>query len=691
MLLPTRSPGRWLGRLGAAGLCAGLLACGGGSDPAPTPAGEKAVALSSTQSGELLEYARTKLRARLAQRQANPGYAVPSLATTTTESMTSTTVAADVAPRSGTTVQEAGVDEADLIKSDGQVLYTVTSVRDTTTGQSTPRLKAHRRLLDGKLAVSATLDLGAGSQTALNGLQFAESARRLAVLSERMATGGPDPCPAGMLCAATTSLVPYNTVSQVDVQVVDAATDGGLASADHLQISGRLVGTRLIGSTLYVVSTHSPVLAVDALPLDTPATEREAQLARLQTSDLLPTLVRNGAAAGPLVADTDCLVQTGNASTGLDITTITAIDLASTGLTTRSRCIVGGAEALYLSASSLVLATTRWDYTQSTVSTTTTSTTSPAVAVDPLFYPAQFRTDLHKFALEAGSVTYRGSGSVDGHLGWDTGRKAYRISEHQGDLRVLTFTGEQGWGALTDTSRVAASPATLTVLRENPADKTLQVLSRLPNAQRPAALGHAGEQIHGVRFLGERAYLVTFRQTDPLYVLDLSNPADPKVAGELVMPGFSDGLFPLDNGLLLGVGKQASAEGFTGGVKVALFDVQDATNPRELAVRTFGERGSASGIDVSSHGINLLQIGPVVRIALPMALYGPGYTLQQQGLQRFEVDTAARTLAVKSMLPTSEAATGTDPWAYDLWLQRSLQIGSQVYYLSQGTLAAWDW
>jgi hypothetical protein len=259
------------------------------------------------------------------------------------------------------------------------------------------------------------------------------------------------------------------------------------------------------------------------------------------------------------------------------------------------------------------------------------------------------------------------------------------MSEHNGDLRVLTFTGEFGWFVPADAATLPPSPATLTVLRERAADQTLQVVSTLPNAQRPAPLGHAGEQVYAVRFLGERAYVVTFRQRDPLFVLDLSDPADPKAVGELAAPGYSDYLFPLADGLLFGVGRQASDTGLVGGVKVALFDVRDPAQPKELAVQTFGDRGSISALDFTSHGLNLLNVGSVSRIALPLFVSTFGAPAQQ-GLQRFEVDTAARTLKVKPMIQAPDTVVG-----YDLWGQRSLQIGAQVYYLSQGRLGGWDW
>jgi hypothetical protein len=322
---------------------------------------------------------------------------------------------------------------------------------------------------------------------------------------------------------------------------------------------------------------------------------------------------------------------------------------------------------MYMAPGALYLATTRWTYD---------SATQPAV------YPAQMSTDIHKFALQAGTVAYRGTGSVPGHLGWDPNRKSYRMGEHAGDLRVLTFTGEIGWIAVDDAARVPPSPATLTILRERAGE--LAVVGQLPNARRPALLGRPGEQVHGVRFLGERGALVTFRVVDPLYVLDLSDPTDPKTTGELQVTGFSDDLVPLGAGLVLGVGKEASAQGLIGGVKVALIDLTDAAQPKLLDSFAYGERGSFTALDVSRQGLSLMTVGDTVRLALPMAVYAGG--TWSRGLHRFEADLAARALQAKPTVPP--AARADVP---DLGSDRSVLIGAQIHYLADGVIVSADW
>ena len=649
-----------------------LGACGGGPQDTAPSSGDPALAAS--KPGELLDYVKDRLRTRLAQRQSTTGGGAP--AGLAPALVATVSPAGDAVLRSGSNVQEAGIDEIDLIKSDGTFIYTVDTTARTASGRVAASLQAHRRLPDGRIEPVASLALpdDPDAVPVTHGLHFAESAHRLAVLSESVSfVGGIHPCGAPLACTDVPTILPAPSMasSAVHLQAVDTSASGGLAIAQRLTISGRLLGTRRIGSALYIVTTYAPRLAIETLPFDASSAEREAALALLANGDVLPTLRINGSAPRPLLADTDCYLQIKNAAPGIDVNTITVVDLGSAGLAHRSRCIVGGSEALYMSAQSLYLATTRQGY---------------LAADSTLRYPAEIATDVHKFNLAAADVSYRGSGTVNGHLGWDAQRKSYRMSEHNGDLRVLTFTGELGWFGASDRASLAASPARLTVLRERPAEPTLEPIAHLPNAQRPAPLGAPGEQVHGVRFVGDRGYLVTFRQTDPLYVLDLADPTDPRSVGELKVTGYSDHLLPLPDGLLLGVGRQASESGVLGGVKVALFDVRDPARPQELSAHTFGERGSYTGLDASPQGINVLNLAALARIALPLFIWSTTSTQSQQGLQRFEVNTTARTLTTKPMLQAPGSAS-----AYDLWGDRSLQIGDHVYYLSQGRLGAWAW
>lgn len=655
-------------------LLLGLAACGGGGSSGSDQGGGTSHATAVSQPGELTAFVQQRLRRLNASGQLGGTAAGGDLIPTTLMPVTTASPTADATPRSSTLVQEAGVDEADLLLSDGTQLYTLQS---SVAGGAT--LTSYRRGSDGTAARLAALSLPSDGASSLDsdGMVLADDLRSLTVVA-RAWTLGPPPLGCTEACAA---LMPYWMNSSVQVQRVDVSNPAAPVLNERVQIDGTLVDSRRIGNRLVVVSTWRPTLLPQALPAGATAAEREAAIAALRADDLLPRLRRNGASRAssePLMAETDCYVRDSVAATDMQLTTVTVFDLASPTLARSSRCFVGGTEALYMSASHLYLATTRWEL--------------PADRAG-LGYPADVRTDIHKFALDtagsgAGPITWRASGSVAGHLGWDREKAPYRFSEWNGDLRVLSFTGSLGWFGSDHTGGTAPSPATLTVLRENTADNSLRAVATLPNSARPAPLGKPGEQVYAVRFLGERAYVVTFRRTDPLYVLDLSNPADPQAVGALELAGFSEAFYPLTSGQLLGVGRDADSDGRATGLKFALFDVSDPTRPSQRAALTLGSTGSYSALDGSRHGLNLLQRGSVARVALPVALTLTPYAGYQQGLLKLEVDTAAGSIRSLGVVGAGTAGTaGSTP----LWQQRSVQIGDLLYFLGNGALSTLSW
>jgi hypothetical protein len=173
--------------------------------------------------------------------------------------------------------------------------------------------------------------------------------------------------------------------------------------------------------------------------------------------------------------------------------------------------------------------------------------------------------------------------------------------------------------------------------------------------------------VHAVRFVGERAYVVTFRVTDPLYVLDLRNPLDPAIAGELEIPGFSTYLRPVgaQEGFLLAVGQQADAMGIRQGLKVELFDVRDIAHPRSIGAQVFGRAGTSSEALNDPHALTFLPTpspNASLRLVLPIDVNdtptGSGtFSWTYSGLHLLEVsgtDTAAPELRLQGVLVTDE-------------------------------------
>ncbi len=183
-------------------------------------------------------------------------------------------------------------------------------------------------------------------------------------------------------------------------------------------------------------------------------------------------------------------------------------------------------------------------------------------------------TVIHKISIADGEIEYKCFGEVPGRV-----LNQFSMDEYEGYFRIATTTGEV-WASGSDTAQNHVY-----VL-----DEDLNIVGRLEGIA-------PGERIYSARFLGSRAYLVTFKKVDPLFVIDLGNPLDPKVLGELEIPGYSDYLHPYDETHLIGVGKDTEDAGsfaWYQGVKIALFDVSDPENPQEISKYVIGERGTDS-------------------------------------------------------------------------------------------------
>jgi len=188
------------------------------------------------------------------------------------------------------------------------------------------------------------------------------------------------------------------------------------------------------------------------------------------------------------------------------------------------------------------------------------------------------KTVVHRIAFNGSKLEYKATGSVSGHV-----LNQFSMDENNGYFRIAT-TRSQSWSRFSATS--TASYNNVYVLDDQL--KTVGILDNLAS----------GEQIYSARFMGDRAYLVTYKQTDPLFAIDLKDPKAPRVLGELKIPGYSTYLHPYANNLLLGFGRDteltSSGAVINKGLKLGLFDVTDPASPRELDSFTTGDQYSES-------------------------------------------------------------------------------------------------
>lgn len=703
MLVPARNGAR-LGALALSLAVATLSGCGGGGggggggSVTPTP-----WVLQATNADGLTTYLRAAL---------GPSAVQYFMGVATTGSVTVPMPSANSAAVSfsGTTLQEQGVDEEDLVKSDGVSVFSLDQPAGT---QTFPRNVLRRQQLnasapDAALTPVDSFTVPFSADVRGDGLYLDSDRQQVIAVGKAAGAWGiydvwfaPQPWSQGA----------------TEVAMVRAAAGAPMQTAHRLRIDAQLIGSRRIGATLYLVLRSYPKLpGFDPYWQPANTASNTALLGAMQAQQALPTVSVDGAAPQPLVPPSSCFVQDQNAAKTADIVTIVGIDLA-TGAQ-GARCFAGRTEAFYMAPGNVYLATTRSSY---------------ATGGSSLIYPAQASTDVHKFALDGLAITYRGSGNVPGHLGFDQNRKSFRLGEYQDMLRVITqmqtgpiavpialppvTTGGTGGGSgsgtagggtgstgSTGTVTSTESPAQLTILQEQAG--ALVAIGQLPNAARPDPIGKAGELLYASRFVGTRAYVVTYRLIDPLYVLDLSNPADPKVAGQLQVPGYSDYLFPLTDTLLLGVGKDAIADGTLGdgrfawyqGVQVSLIDASDPAHPVQAARQVIGRRGTTATVLSDHHGIAIQQAGTGARISLPVSVHdtpppqptgAPNdyYQFTRTELQRFEIDVTARQLTQLPAVATNVVSPGERSIAND----RSLLWGNQVHWYQDGAWRSAPW
>jgi hypothetical protein len=221
------------------------------------------------------------------------------------------------------------------------------------------------------------------------------------------------------------------------------------------------------------------------------------------------------------------------------------------------------------------------------------------------------QTQIYEFDVSRpGRPVFEASGEVPGSL-----INQYAMSEYDGTLRVVTTAV----GAVQGGPSSTTSESALHVLRRQ--GEGLSEIGRLEGLGR-------GERVYSVRFVGPTAYVVTFRQTDPLYVVDLSDPANPAAVGELQLTGYSAYLHPAGDGRLIGVGQEANARGRVLGTQVSLFDVSDPSKPDLLA--RYQLNGGHSEAEVDPHaflfwpktGLVLVPVTPSWNGALALAIDG---------------------------------------------------------------------
>jgi len=336
-------------------------------------------------------------------------------------------------------------------------------------------------------------------------------------------------------------------------------------------VDGAYLSARLVGASARVLISSTPRFPPVEGRVPKPGAAVEPNRAAVASSSLqnwLPSAVlvdrRTGRTSRRALVQCRAVLRPPVFS-GLGLVTVLTIDLARGLPPVDSDAVMMGGGTTYASTNSLYVATQRW---------------FPVPLAGSGSPPAGMTTEIHKFGISKPDETeYRATGTVPGFL-----LNQWSMSEYRGNLRVATTELPLWWTAPPQQE----SQSLVSVLAERP--------GRLTEIGHVDGLGR-GERVYAVRFVGEVGFVVTFRQIDPLYTIDLHDPAHPSVLGALEIRGYSAYLHPVGPDLLLGVGQDATEAGRVAGTQLSLFDISNLRKPTRLDAAPLGPGSSEAEYD----------------------------------------------------------------------------------------------
>lgn len=445
---------------------------------------------------------------------------------------------------------------------------------------------------------------------------------------------------------------------------IDAVKLAGSTLSNNWSIifDGYMVASRRIDSDMFVLMRHTSYPAGLTYPWDD-KNSRDANIElidKLDFSTFIPNIHSNATTAAAFELE-QCYLpdDTGRyLSGGIVFNYLAKIDLNS-GAITAVQCVLADINQVYMNVQSLFLIdSNQWGEKTSRV---------------------------HRFNLE--NLSYDSSIKVSGSLGWNSAE--FRIKELNDGTVVLVTSQNK---SLDNWAWWWNDPNTVNKLQlfqkvASDADSNYQQIAERPNDDypetdgSPLSLGKPGEQIYGVRIDESTVKVVTFQQTDPLYLFDISDRNNPQAVGELQEEGVSVYLHNFAD-LTLGIGYDATDTGRRKGLKVELYEGQESV--QSIQQLQFGEY-AYTPVDGDYHAFTSAPVAGQpdrYRIAIPADIYGQYYQADYTGLLLFTLDSTAKTLSHDGTIKTDTGGS---------WQDRSLIQGNAVHYLHHGKIYSSLW
>jgi inhibitor of cysteine peptidase len=503
---------------------------------------------------------------------------------------------------STTNIQVEGVDEADIVKTDGEFIYLVS-------GTKVIIVKAYP---PDEAQVLSEIKLGQEPEGIfING-------NMLVVLEESWKTEMP-------ISTCQTSIKIYDVTDRKNPHLVR-----------DVSVDGQYFGSRMIGDYAYVVVSEPVRCYNDRISL--PEISWGNRIREIPATDIYHFDVSDSYYGFTTIM----AVNTQNAAEEPSHETI----------------LLGAASNLYVSVNNIYIAVTNWGYSANGFQS----------------------TSIHRIHIDQGKIEYKASGKVPGRV-----LDQFSMDEYQGFFRVATTS----WGQ-TESKGVVTSQSQNNVYALS---MDMDIVGRLENLA-------PGESIYSARFMDKRCYLVTFKQVDPFFVIDLKDPYNPQVLGALKITGYSDYLQPYDENHIIGIGKETVASGYQD-VKISLFDVTDVSHPTEIAKYEIGDQGSDSPVLTDHKALLFDRSKNLLVIPVSVVDNGPGDVWQGwQGAYVFHI-SVDDGIQYRGRITHYDGDVGGDYYPFSLFpgrmvpavpmygpyspyaVTRSLYIGDVLYTISQ--------
>lgn len=545
---------------------------------------------------------------------------------------------------SRTNIQVEGVDEGDLVKTDGQYIYQVR-------GQRVSVIKAYP---PGEMKELSCLDFSA---MGLIPVELFVDDRFLVVIGNSSFSPPPGPAEKNLLrCPPAPE---YGCRQATRAVVYDLSDRTALKKVREVEVEGQYLSSRKIGTALYLATNQHLYYWNNEEEITPPVYRDSARGSGINSTDFASMHYFPGCISPSYLV-------------------LAALDLGNPQQQVDIQTYLGNGENLYASTANIYVAMTK------------SASRGPIVYDSTGPSPNSEQTNIYRFRLQGARTSYSGQGTVPGTI-----LNQFSMDEHNGFFRIATTCGQVwGKGANASTNNVYTL------------DANMNLAGQLEGIA-------PGEKIYSTRFMGNRVYMVTFKKVDPFFVIDLKDPRNPAILGKLKIPGYSDYLHPYDENHIIGFGKDTvelstgsgGTQAYYQGLKIALFDVTDVSNPRLMSNQIIGDRGTDSEL-LQNHRALLFSREKNL-LALPVTVMGiegikvrsdqgPGafpeygsFAFQGAYIYHIDLKNGLQLRGRITHLSEEDYLKAGDSW-YDSSrnIQRILYINNQLYTLSPDRIQA---